>query len=59
MDTYTKTMVTIITVCVFCSSLWVASWSLIFGGHNHDTTMITVMLKLYEKLEILATVLMN
>ena len=35
MDTYTKTMVTIITVCVVLVTLLLVG-SLIFEGHDHD-----------------------
>ena len=35
MDTYTKTMVTIITVCIVVVTLLLVG-SLIFEGHDHD-----------------------
>ena len=51
MDTYTKTMVTIITVCVVVVTLLLVG-SLIFEGHDpedeHDYGYVE---ELYEKLE--------
>ena len=51
MDTYTKTMVTIITVCVVVVTLLLVG-SLIFDGHDHDDEHDYVYVEeLYEKLE--------
>ena len=51
MDTYTKTMVTIITVCVVVVTLLLVG-SLIFGGHDHDDEHdYGYVEELYEKLE--------
>ena len=51
MDTYTKTMVTIITVCVVVVTLLLVG-SLIFDGHDHDDEHdYGYVEELYEKLE--------
>ena len=51
MDTYTKTMVTIITVCVVIVTLLLVG-SLIFEGHGHnDEHDYGYVEELYEKLE--------
>ena len=54
MDTYTKTMVTIITVCVVVVTLLLVG-SLIFEGHDldeeHDYGYVE---ELYEKLEYIS-----
>jgi hypothetical protein len=51
MDTYTKIMVTIITVCVVVVTLLLVG-SLIFGGHDHDDEHdYGYVEELYEKLE--------
>ena len=51
MDTYTKTMVTIITVCVVVVTLLLVG-SLIFEGHdNEDEHDYGYVEELYEKLE--------
>jgi hypothetical protein len=51
MDTYTKTMVTIITVCVVVVTLLLVG-SLIFEGHDHDEEHdYGYVEELYEKLE--------
>ena len=51
MDTYTKIMVTIITLCVVVVTLLLVG-SLIFGGHDHDDENdYGYVEELYEKLE--------
>ena len=51
MDTYTKTMVTIITVCIVVVTLLLVG-SLIFEGHDHDEEHDDGYVEeLYEKLE--------
>lgn len=51
MDTYTKTMITIITVCVVVVTLLLVG-SLIFEGHDHDDEHdYGYVEELYEKLE--------
>ena len=51
MDIYTKTMVTIITVCVVVVTLLLVG-SLIFEGHYHDDEHdYSYAEELYEKLE--------
>ena len=51
MDTYTKTMVTIITVCVVLVTLLLVG-SLIFEGHDHDDEHdYGYVEELYENLE--------
>ena len=51
MDTYTKTMITIITVCVVAVTLLLVG-SLIFEGHDHDDENdYGYVEELYEKLE--------
>ena len=51
MDTYTKTMITIITVCVVVVTLLLVG-SLIFEGHDHDDQHdYGYVEELYEKLE--------
>ena len=51
MDTYTKTMVTIITVCVVLVTLLLVG-SLIFEGHDHDEEHdYGYVEELYENLE--------
>ena len=51
MDTYTKTMVTIITVCVVVVTLLLVG-SLIFEGHDHDEEHdYGYVEELYENLE--------
>ena len=51
MDTYTKTMVTIITVCVVVVTLLLVG-SLIFNGHDHDDEHdYGYVEELYEKIE--------
>ena len=51
MDTYTKTMVTIITVCVVVVTLLLVG-SLIFEGHDHDDEhYYGYVEELYENLE--------
>ena len=50
MDTYTKTMVTIITVCVVVVTLLLVG-NLIFEGHDHDDHDYGYVEELYEKLE--------
>ena len=51
MDTYTKIMVTIITVCVVVVTLLLVG-SLIFEGHGHnDEHDYGYVEELYEKLE--------
>ena len=51
MDTYTKTMVTIITVCVVVVTLLLVG-SLIFQGQDHaDEHDYSYVEELYEKLE--------
>ena len=51
MDTYAKTMVTIITVCVVVVTLLLVG-SLIFDGHDHDDEYdYGYVEELYEKLE--------
>ena len=51
MDTYAKTMVTIITVCVVVVTLLLVG-SLIFDGHDHDDEHdYGYVEELYEKLE--------
>ena len=51
MDTYTKTMITIITVCVVVVTLLLVG-SLIFDGHDHDDEHdYGYVEELYEKLE--------
>ena len=54
MDTYTKTMVTIITVCVVVVTLLLVG-SLIFEGHDHDDEHdYGYVEELYEKLEYIS-----
>ena len=60
MDTYTKTMVTIITVCVVVVTLLLVG-SLIFEGHDHDDDYgygygygYVYVEELYEKLETIS-----
>ena len=54
MDTYTKTMVTIITVCVVLVTLLLVG-SLIFEGHDHDDEHdYGYVEELYEKLEYIS-----
>ena len=54
MDTYTKTMVTIITVCVVVVTLLLVG-SLIFDGHDHDDEHdYGYVEELYEKLEYIS-----
>ena len=54
MDTYTKTMVTIITVCVVLVTLLLVG-SLIFEGHDHyDEHDYSYVEELYEKLEYIS-----
>ena len=54
MDTYTKTMVTIITVCVVVVTLLLVG-SLIFNGHDHDDEHdYGYVEELYEKLEYIS-----
>ena len=54
MDTYTKTMVTIITVCVVLVTLLLVG-SLIFEGHDHnDEHDYGYVEELYEKLEYIS-----
>ena len=56
MDTYTKTMVTIITVCVVVVTLLLVG-SLIFEGHDHDHDDehdYGYVEELYEKLEYIS-----
>ena len=54
MDTYTKIMVTIITVCVVVVTLMLVG-SLIFGGHDHDDEHdYGYVEELYEKLEYIS-----
>ena len=54
MDTYTKTMVTIITVCVVVVTLLLVG-SLIFEGHGHDDEHdLGYVEELYEKLEYIS-----
>ena len=54
MDTYTKTMVTIITVCVVVVTLLLVG-SLIFAGHDHDDERdYGYVEELYEKLETIS-----
>jgi hypothetical protein len=51
MDTYTKTMVTIITVCIVVVTLLLVG-SLIFEGHDHDEEHdYGYVEELYENLE--------
>ena len=51
MDTYTKTMITIITVCVVVVTLLLVG-SLIFEGHDHDEEHdYGYVEELYENLE--------
>ena len=51
MDTYTKIMVTIITICVVVATLLLVG-SLIFDGHDHDDEHdYGYVEELYEKLE--------
>ena len=51
MDTYTKIMVTIITVCAVVVTLLLTG-SLIFEGHDHDDEYdYGYVEELYEKLE--------
>ena len=51
MDTYTKTMVTIITVCVVVVTVLLVG-SLIFEGHDHDDKHdYGYVEEIYEKLE--------
>ena len=51
MDTYTKAMITIITVCVVVVTLLLVG-SLIFDGHDHDDEHdYGYVEELYEKLE--------
>ena len=54
MDTYTKTMVTIITVCVVVVTLLLVG-SLIFDGHDYDDEHdYGYVEELYEKLEYIS-----
>ena len=54
MDTYTKTMVTIITVCVVVVTLLLVG-SLIFEGHDYDDEHdYGYVEELYEKLEYIS-----
>ena len=56
MDTYTKIMVTIITVCVAVVTLLLVG-SLIFEGHDHDDDDehdYGYVEELYEKLEYIS-----
>ena len=54
MDTYTKTMVTIITVCVVIVTLLLVG-SLIFYGYYHDDEHdYGYVEELYEKLEYIS-----
>ena len=54
MDTYTKIMVTIITVCVVVVSLLLVG-SLIFEGHDHNGEHdYSYVEELYEKLEYIS-----
>ena len=54
MDTYTKTMITIITVCVVVVTLLLVG-SLIFEGHYHDDEHdYSYVEELYEKLEYIS-----
>ena len=51
MDTYTKTLLTFITVCVVIVTLLLVG-SLIFEGHDHDDEHdYGYVEELYEKLE--------
>jgi len=53
-DTYTKTMLTIITVCVVLVTLLLVG-SLIFEGHDHDDEHdYGYVEELYEKLEYIS-----
>ena len=54
MDTYTKAMITIITVCVVVVTLLLVG-SLIFDGHDHeDEHDYGYVEELYEKLEYIS-----
>ena len=54
MDTYTKTMLTIITVCVVVVTLLILG-SLLFEGHDHDDEHdYGYVEELYEKLEYIS-----
>ena len=54
MDTYTKIMVTIITVCVVVVTVLLVG-SLIFEGHDHDDEHdYGYVEELYEKLEYIS-----
>jgi len=54
MDTYTKTMLTIITVCVVVVTLLLVG-SLIFESHDHDEEHdYSYVEELYEKLEYIS-----
>ena len=54
MDTYMKTMVTIITACVVLVTLLLVG-SLIFEGHDHDDEHdYSYVEELYEKLEYIS-----
>ncbi len=54
MDTYTKTMITIITVCVVVVTLLLVR-SLIFEGHDHENEHVySYVEELYEKLEYIS-----
>ena len=54
MDTYTKTLLTIITVCVVLVTLLLVG-SLIFEGHDHDDEHdYGYVEELYEKLEYIS-----
>ncbi|MAI19596.1 MAG: hypothetical protein ACJZ9A_01990 [Paracoccaceae bacterium] len=54
MDTYTKTMITIITVCIVVVTLLLVG-SLIFEGHDHyDDHDYGYAEELYEKLETIS-----
>ena len=54
MDTYTKTMLTIITVCVVVVTLLLVG-SLIFESHDHDEEHnYGYVEELYEKLEYIS-----
>ena len=54
MDTYTKTMITIITVCVVVVTQLLVG-SLIFEGHDHENEHVySYVEELYEKLEYIS-----
>ena len=53
MDTYTKTLLTFITVCVVIVTLLLVG-SLIFESHDNDEHDYSYVEELYEKLEYMS-----